>query len=48
MKQNSSLWALIAEIIDIQTETRAKRDEGRAKIYYRTEEEAEDEDLDEL
>jgi hypothetical protein len=34
IKQNSSQWALIAEIIDIEAETRAKKDKDRAQIDY--------------
>jgi len=40
IKNNSSIWALLSEIIDIEAETRAKREEDRANIDYRHEDEA--------
>jgi hypothetical protein len=40
IKQNSTIWALLSELIDVEAETRAKREEDRANIDYRHEDEA--------
>jgi hypothetical protein len=44
VKHNSSLWALISELIDVEAECRAKCEEDRAVVDYRHEDdESEDE-----
>jgi hypothetical protein len=47
IKYNSTIWALLSELIDVEAETRAKREEDRANIDYRHEDaaiEGEDDD----
>jgi hypothetical protein len=42
LKQNSSIWALISEIIDVEAENRAKREEDRANVDYHHEDDDSD------
>jgi hypothetical protein len=44
VKKNASLWALINEIIDVEAETRAKRDEDRGQIDVEVDDDMEDAD----
>jgi hypothetical protein len=44
VKKNASIWALINEIIDVEAETRAKRDEDRGQLDVEDVEEVEDAD----
>ncbi len=46
VKKNTSLWALISEIIDVEAKTRAKRDEDRAEVDVVVEEAGDEDDED--
>jgi len=44
LKRNAPIWALFSELIDVEAETRAKREEDRANVDYQHEGDGEEEE----